>query len=359
MADHVWGYWDCPYCNTKGIRGDNRHCPSCGTPIPPDVRYYMQSGVREEVSEAEKNDEANWICEYCSAQNDARDTICKNCGSPREEAERDYFGNAMNGAAPAAVQQSPPPAQSGSFIDGIKSFFDLRDKRKRRRFIIIAGIVLFFGFVSWLYTPITRSSVIESFEWERITDIEEFRNIEESGWSLPPEAHLRSKRDEIHHYDQVLDHYEQKTRRVSHQVQDGYDISYRDLGNGQFEEVRTPRYRTEWEDETYEEPVYRSVPVYKTKYYYDIDRWIYSTQVAAAGQDHSPHWYDTGLTADVADPVYGDRRERHAEEHYYAVISDPKGSRRVVEYSESDWNALNIGDEITYRTFRYSYEPID
>ena len=45
MGKHIWGYWDCPYCDSKGIRGDNRSCPFCGAPVQPGIKYYMKEGV--------------------------------------------------------------------------------------------------------------------------------------------------------------------------------------------------------------------------------------------------------------------------------------------------------------------------
>jgi hypothetical protein len=141
-------------------------------------------------------------------------------------------------------------------------------------------------------------------------------------------------------------------------VQDGYDTKYKDLGNGQFEEIQVPRYRTEYEEETYEEPVYRSVPVYKTKYYYDIDKWIKVTTADTCGKDHEPYWKDTGLEKNVADPAYGDRREGEHKGTYYAIFKDKKGNKQKKEYSESEWSGLSEGDTISYKTFRFSNKPL-
>ena len=40
MSDIVYSYWKCPSCQNI-IRGDCRECPSCGKPIPSDVKYKM------------------------------------------------------------------------------------------------------------------------------------------------------------------------------------------------------------------------------------------------------------------------------------------------------------------------------
>ena len=346
MGKHIWGYWNCPYCDTKGIRADNQSCPSCGAPVLPGTKFYVKDGVREEVEEEKINNEVNWICEYCDAQNDAHDEFCRNCGSPKEEAKRDYF------SALAPDPEPAPPPQPANLLARLRNIH-IGKKLK------IGLIFLFVSvFLIWLFVPITRSSVIESFEWERSIAIEEFQNVDESDWALPQGANLHRTAEEIHHYDQVLDHYETKTRRVAHKVQDGYDTKYKDLGNGQFEEIEVPRYRTEYVDETYEEPVYRSVPVYKTKYYYDIDKWVMVTTANTHGNDHEPYWKDTGLSNTVTDPAYGDRREGEHKGTYYVIFKDKKGKEQKKEYSESEWSILSVGDTVSYKTFRFSNKPL-
>ena len=41
MSKLVMGYWDCPICGTKEIRGDVANCPSCGR-ARGDVQFYMK-----------------------------------------------------------------------------------------------------------------------------------------------------------------------------------------------------------------------------------------------------------------------------------------------------------------------------
>ena len=39
------------------------------------------------------------------------------------------------------------------------------------------------------------------------------------------------------------------------------------------------------------EPVYRQDPVYATKYYYDIDKWVDTgNDYPSSGKDHKPYW---------------------------------------------------------------------
>ena len=324
------------------------------------MKFYLKNDVKEYVAENEKNDDANWICEYCKAQNDARTDVCSNCGSPKSEAERDYFGNAVNKPVEQYVQHvsvSSTPAQtyvqhvSASSAQTIQT---VASSLLKKEILIPAAIILAVSFLLWLFIPITKTSTIQSFEWERTIAIEEFRNISENDWSLPQNARLRYTKQEIHHYDCVIDHYEHRTRQVAHQEFDGYDTSYRDLGNGQFEEVRTPRYKIVYTEESYEKPVYRNNPVYQTKYYYDIDRWIKVSEAWSGRHDHEPYWKDTGLETSVLSPEYGDQREGVRNEKYYAIIMNKKGKTKKIEYSFAEWNSLSVGDEINYKDFRFS-----
>ena len=50
----VMGYWDCPVCQTKKIKGTVRDCPNCGAPRGKDVRFYMDGEDVRLTEEEEK-----------------------------------------------------------------------------------------------------------------------------------------------------------------------------------------------------------------------------------------------------------------------------------------------------------------
>ena len=54
----VMGYWDCPVCQTKKIKGTVRDCPNCGAPRGKDVRFYMDGEDVRLTEEEEKKKEA-------------------------------------------------------------------------------------------------------------------------------------------------------------------------------------------------------------------------------------------------------------------------------------------------------------
>ena len=87
----VMGYWDCPVCQTKKIKGTLRDCPNCGAPRGKDVKFYMDGAdVRlTEEEEKKKGKGADWMCEFCGAYNSALSTSCTSCGA--EKTTKSYF----------------------------------------------------------------------------------------------------------------------------------------------------------------------------------------------------------------------------------------------------------------------------
>lgn len=371
---NVYTYWKCQSCGGI-VRGDSRSCPACGDPIPNGVKYIMpddpivqdamasgkiligsatktkpeqhidEKGVVSEVVAPElESDKPNWNCNYCGYQNKFENTTCEGCGAGKEEATSDYFGNkpvmdehnkqdynqrtGLEYTEPTPEPTpDPEPETTSNYTSTGASYIHVHD--------IVSSVLDHFGAIVasvlavivialfiWLFTPITRTATIQSFNWNRSIDVETYTLQHESGWSAPSGASVTSKRQEIHHYDSVFDHYETKTRQVSERVQDGYTTRYRDLGNGQAEVVHEPKYKTVYRTETYQEPVYRKVPVYKTKYYYDIGRWIVTDQLVTAGADQNPYWPETDIPETVSNPNYDDEQLGSRSETYVAVIFD-------------------------------------
>ena len=392
---NVWTYWKCPYCESI-IRGDCIDCPNCGSPIPSNIKYMMPNNPevihairkgtvltkhREIVTEAvtkvnpgQESRKANWLCPYCGRQNQADATNCKNCGHEKESADMDYFDKHIHvhpGHDPGPFEdiedhEFHPSGQESKqiFQEKERTYFpDSQEPQQKREGIklnwsvtdILFPIFIFlsFLFLIWFFFPITKTSTIQGFRWERTIDIEEYTLCHEEGWSLPPGAELKSQREEVYSHEKVLDHYETKTREVSYQAQDGYDISYKDLGNGQAEEIKVPHYVTKYRHEEYDEPVYKYIPIKKAKYYYDIGRWKNTGQLYASGNDHTASWPETQIPESVPSPCYGAQRQGLKTEQYVAIFVTDKGKTKEKKYNYSEWTDLRIGDTATYKTFRF------
>ena len=354
---NVWGYWDCTYCRTKTIRGDKTDCPNCGHGRDENVKFYMRNDLLEYVPPEQTNWEQNWICSYCKYQNSAQLTKCDYCGASKTESEKNY----------SDVKSDSSELQDNNCNSGIdcrteseSNHSDAQsDLSENMSKILKIGIISFIVvsvimFLVWLFIPVQREMVIDSFSWNREIQIEQMRTVDESDWSLPDDARLSYTNQEIRKYDKIIDHYETKTRKVSEKVLDHYETvkdGYRDLGNGQFEEVtkQKPVYRTEYRTETYEEPVYKKVPVYDTKYYYEIDRWFYLCSANSNGTDKEPYWKILNLK--------DDERESKRTEHYYihCIYND-----NITEYEIpfDTWNTLEVNQCISFKTFRFSNKMI-
>ena len=177
----------------------------------------------------------------------------------------------------------------------------------------------------------------------------------ESGWTLPDGAEQTDARNELHHYDSVLDHYESVEVQRSRQVVDHYETyyTYSDNGNGTFTEVphERPVYTTEYYTETVQQPVYVQVPRYQTKYYYNVWRWTPSRDVTASGEDHNTSWPEYELGEN--------EREGRRTEAYAFTVEHRKGKEAPATYrlAESDWMNINVNDNIYITSKRTGAQP--
>jgi ribosomal protein L37E len=358
-----------------------------------------EKGIRSEiVSAKDERSEQNWKCKFCGAQNFNEFSSCESCGAPKtndryfdtdseevitptsseenhiitnykkpnkidirykpeeqiEEQPKEEFTENTNLLTVVKDKVTATKNNIANLIDSICYFFTENITRS----VIILLVAILIPFLIWLFVPVQREARITSFSWERSIDVETYTLCHEDDWSVPAGGVVTDERQEIHHYDRVLDHYEQRSREVSEQVFDGYDTEYRDLGNGQCEVVQTPRYRTEYHTEYYEEPVYKDVPVYRTKYYYDIGRWLYSYPLVTTGEDQDAFWYNTELPTDIATPNYGDTRQGSRHETYYVHLVDYNDEYSTITYEYNNWLELQIGDVLRYKSFRFSKQPL-
>ena len=353
MAKLVMGYWDCPFCGSKEIRGDVVNCPSCGR-ARGDVKFYMEGYTEGETREENERGDVeyldeekakyvsrnpDWYCSFCNSLNGDNAQFCGNCGSSRADSESNYFDQLKKRQEQEAAERSAQPQQQSSAPQKAGG-------GKKWLLIAAAVVVAIVCLVMYLNGNKTSGDLrVTALSWVRSVQIEEYRQYSESGWNLPDGAELTDKREEIHHYDSVLDHYESRKVERSRRVVDHYETyyTYKDLGNGNFEEVahERPVYTTEYYTETVQEPVYVKVPRYATKYYYTIWRWTPSRVATASGDDHNPRWPDLNL----------EEKEREAEQDarsafYRFTVTDKDGKTFVYHLAEGDWMNINVDDTI-------------
>jgi hypothetical protein len=227
---------------------------------------------------------------------------------------------------------------------------------KKPLLIILAILAVIVGVFVYLNGNKTSSDLkVSSVGWTRIINIEANKQYSESDWNLPDGAELVNQKQEIHHYDSVLDHYESREVQRSRQVVDHYETyyTYTDNGNGTFTEVphERPVYTTEYYTETVQQPVYRQVPRYATKYYYNIWRWVTSRTASASGQDHDTRWPDPALGEN-------EREGQRGETYRFSVENVKKASDTAVyRVDETTWKGLNVGDLVHITAKRSGSDP--
>ena len=355
MAKLVMGYWDCPVCGNKEIRGDVTNCPSCGR-ARGDVKFYVKgysegdSLREEELNQFERLDKQkaeemgsnpDWYCSFCNSLNSDKADVCSNCGATRADSEANYFDRLKKKQEEEAAEYAAQHAN------------DPKQKRSLKPLIIIAVIVLaLVGVFAWMNGNKTAGDLrVTDISWIRNINIEENRMFSESGWSLPAGAEQTGTKREIHHYDSVLDHYEDVEVRRSREVFDHNETTLEDNGNGTFREVSHPVYKTEYYTETEKRPVYRQVPRYQTKYYYNIWRWTSSRDVTATGTDHNTAWPVPELAEN--------EREGARTEYYRFTVehTEKKSDPTTYSLAESDWMQINVGDQLFITSKRTGSNP--
>lgn len=352
------GRWDCTTCGFKGVKGPESECTNCGADRPKNVKFYLADDS-EIVQDPELLKKAkagpDWRCSFCSENNPADLAICNSCGNPRGEDDKKLEVKEYNLAntpttgdgtkekkiySDTPIQEVEKPKAEVvdySRLGRIKAF----GKRHKKKILIGLGIFTFLIILLLLDKNITVKVV--SFDWERTIKVEEYKLVEEEGWSVPSGGTETSSFEAIHHYDQVLDRYETRTKTEQRAVgSEQYACGTRDLGNGYFEDKYCTRTIYESYEVSYEEPIYRKEPVYATKYRYLIYRWKSIAPLKSSGKDKEPHWPNTNHIK--LNPTHF--REGKRKDIYRVQVLDEENILQNDKVPEKIWNKLSVGDRL-------------
>ena len=350
MGRVIRGYWDCPSCGTKGIDGLLDACPHCGSAKNKNVRYYMKSRD-DTVTEQELNNariskdeldgkHRDWLCSYCGYLNRYSDKLCQQCSAPKEEKAGDYGDNFAKEDAEKAEKEKKREETLANVATSASASAPKRSKKagpfSRLGMLFIPLLVLLF-----LFFPVGRTIEVTGFAWVRKVEVETYMTLKESDWSLPQGANLLYSENEVAYYQSVLDHYETEYVTRYREVIDHYETryEYQDNGNGTFSEItyQDPVYVTEAYQVEEQVPIYVQVPMYQTKYYYEIDRWVITSEEKAQARDHDPYWPEYRLQRN--------QRDELREETYRTYFSD--GSSRLESFRV--WENRRLGDKISVK----------
>lgn len=328
MSEEIlMGRWDCGSCGTKGVLGDDYECDNCGSDRPEDVKFYLPDDA-EVITDAKGIADAkagpDWRCEYCDSWIPATSEDCYNCGGGDIEGnERQVTDFAP--AAPIVRTAYHEPHEAPTDVPDVPRF----DKLLLSKISIAVGSVLLLLIGIYMFWAQDVPVVVIGHKWTRVQNIEQYHALDKEGWDHPGDAYDVSSSRRLHHYNRVLDHYETKYRNERYTVQQGTKSqSYtervsagteryqsgsttRSLGNGRYSRTPTystrtkyrtvtrtrqvPNYVTKTRRVSYQDPVYKQVPEYRTYYNYRVNRWLAIAARKTSGRNKKPQWPDTSL----------------------------------------------------------------
>ncbi|MEO0469185.1 MAG: Ran-binding zinc finger domain-containing protein [Bacteroidota bacterium] len=346
MAIRV-GRWDCTVCGTKGNLGPETRCHNCGSPRPENVRFYLPTDaeiVEDEVRLEEAKAGPDWICGHCSNQNKHVHLICQSCGNPRDEKSEDVDLQVREYKTGEVPEESFERERTIHPLEKARQQRAVPKRKHPLRWLLLAGLILFGGYLFLRSVPRQVDANIDQFKWERTLQVLHNEAVQHEDWSHPANAFDVSSFRAIHHYDQVLRGYETRTRTVQVPVgEERYVCGQRDRGNGYFEDVYCSRTIYENRQENYEEPIYEQVPVFQTKYRYKVMEWVARAEnlLHSSADDQKPQWPSVPSVKSGRNWKNGDRTEK-----YYILIRENNGSQHLEQISYDLWKGLSPGETV-------------
>lgn len=183
---------------------------------------------------------------------------------------------------------------------------------------------------------ITGTAKIDYLEWKAIAEIQEWKSCDESGWEIPEGAIVYKEQEEIKSYKIVG--YETKYKIEEYQELVGY-----------YRPTWRPRYETRTRRVSYQEAI--KEPVYATKYYYTIDRWVHLKYFQlACGYNHDYNY-----------PNYVCAENERVYNVEYKYLVKFEGEESCISHSvdRDTWESLQVGQEISVIKDQYGIIYID
>lgn len=346
MGKIIEGYWDCQQCGRTKIRGRHRYCPGCGRPRGDGVRFYMIETDNYVEDQENSNREPDWYCSYCQSLNPATSKFCESCGASQAESDENYFEMLRRNEAKEKEAQTKTELEEQACDSNTSKnrFLDRIPSLAKKAVLVLVPVLIVLALIYSFIPKQTELHVLDK-AWEREVEIQEYKTVREDNWSVPSGGRIVYTQKEIHHYNQVIDHYETVTEEKSERYISGYRTvvtGHRDLGNGNFEEITSeePIYDTRTWTETREEPVYVSIPVYETKYYYDIERWVHKEWLKTSGTTDEPYWHELDIIPDT-------EREGGHKETYTIKVENRKEKQFSYELPFDVWHEIRKDSMLT------------
>lgn len=346
------GRWDCPTCETKAILGPETNCPGCGSPRPKNVEFYLPDDaetVNDEARLTEAKAGADWVCSHCEGHNKARKTVCGSCGSSREdkgEGDKELAVKDVLNIKKPSVNPRNENSDGNAFTNRMSTIssriggsFNSKGALK-----IVAGLGLGILALYFIFSLKSEKQLtVTAHHWQRQIDLQEYKMVEEQDWQVPSGGTQTGSSKEIHHYNEVQD----GTKEVSESVQvksgtETYVCEKIDKGNGYFEEKKCTRdiYKTEQRKKRV--PNMKQVPVYQTKYRYNIMRWKERQAAVARGDGKNGIAWPNMPAGVPADKL----KENGRTETYSIDFKDQDGNKTSAEIPQKLWQDTPEGGKL-------------
>lgn len=401
LQGQVEAEWTCTSCGRDSIPGHVKKCPICGNPKGSDEAYQPPAPGAPLLSQAQLDDmgvdaehTSDQQCPYCQGFSKPGTDVCPNCGSNLDDVARtsrkcSNCGRETNlvtcpqcgsetksknpkptlQPADAPPRRDPPRLNITESLDALKPFW------------WAPVILLVIGLLGFFFWPRETTASVSAVSWKCEVLLQEYQYNQHGGWSVPAGGELVNQDQRIHHYSQVLDHYERECH--TEQQPDGYDTEHYteevcesvydhteetcyDDGTCDREDV----YETEChgEDRTrqvaqYKDvevceqvPKYRDEPVYATYYTYNVWEWVSIASAITTGSDFEPRW--------STDYRIDDKHREAGRQQYFTVTLVDKKEESFTYHPASleeyrlfqigtTWKVTHSGGEVT------EIEPID
>ena len=352
--------WYCNHCDTYNSDARNT-CKNCGAPRYENVKSYADiNRNKEDLSDSAKNYHPDgWHCQHCGTRNEKGTTKCWWCGAEKEAPKHPDTEDTMKREK---VSRWDVKETHDIPANHWKKKIKLPDFTcKFIKWSIIAGLIVLaiVGLVMLFNQKI--DSEVEELRWEYSIEIEEYKHLFENDWDLPANAELAYTQQEFHHLEKKLDYVETKKEEKSKTVTtySTYQVYVGDDGNGYgtLSTVTKPINSTVTWYEDVEVKHYKDVPVYRTKYYYYIWRWVYSRTEKRRGK--------SGDNSDPSfpKPTLNDKERLGKKRKIYSmtarIINDKKEEKKEYILSEDVWRTLKVGDKLTVGVFVDEITGID
>lgn len=287
------GTWKCPNCGKKN-RGRDVKCASCGQ-ARENVEFSYDETAPEVTDEAEKavaEGGPDWTCGYCGTSNRANVETCRQCGGSR--------GEGKNREVTEVVQEKAIPPRPADSNNGSKGGSGVG------RFVLWTILGVFGLCVLLSLWQSDEFLTLSKARWDRVIKIEKLSPVIEEGWSVPAGGRVLSTRQAVYSHSQVQTGTRQAQEDYTEKIKTGtkrVKTGVKNLGNGYFKETyRTePVYTTRTKTRMVTRPVYTSVPNYRTRYRYEVEKWHLDREVRTSGDNTEPAWGQVTLARNERD----------------------------------------------------------